>query len=94
MGSDAKQQEKETMHEAILKMAAMAPPGGQVSNLVNPDSRKGLTVALLSLSMTLSSLFVIARMYTKLFIIRKVHKEDCEIRVSSLSQLCVETSFG
>lgn len=77
MTSDAKQQGPLT--ELILEMPAMVPPPGQVSNLMNPNSNRGTSIAILLPFIILSSLFVIARMYTKLFIIRKMHKEDCKL---------------
>lgn len=63
----------------------MVSPPGQVSNFVDPDTQSNVAIAIFSISMILSSLFVLARMYTKLFIIRKVHKEDCEAQTSLLS---------
>lgn len=60
-------------------LPAMIPPPGVVPNFVDPDSEAPLAIALgvPILFMILTSLALLARLFTKFKIIHQIHTEDC-----------------
>lgn len=54
------------------------PPSGKLPNFVDPESTAGVATAVTILFTVLMALFVIVRMYTKLFISRSIDWDDCE----------------
>lgn len=63
--------------EARLNGPAMAPPAGLYSNFKDPSNMNDYIIMTLVFCMTFSTVSVLVRMYTKLFLIRKVLLEDC-----------------
>ena len=63
--------------QAKLNGPAMAPPPGVVPNFVDPPNLRHIVILVLTLCMTFSAIAVLLRMYTKVFILRKVVFEDC-----------------
>ena len=66
----------QAVKDAILDGPALAPPPGVKPNFVNPDNlaHPGLAV----LQLTIATLVVLMRTYTKLGVLRKMQAEDCE----------------
>ena len=64
-------------YRALLDGPAMVPPPGAVPNLIDPPSLRRVVITMLTLFMTLSTLFILMRMYTKIFLLRKTAFEDC-----------------
>jgi len=62
----------------IMDGPALAPPDGIVPNLINPDNQTGCYILTIVICVTFSSLAVLARLYTKLRIARKIGWEDCK----------------
>ncbi len=63
--------------EAHLNGPAMAPPPGLHSNFKDPSNLKVYFIITLVFCTTFSTVAVLVRMYTKIFLIRKVLVEDC-----------------
>lgn len=58
---------------------AGAPPRGQTSNLNNhPASRQGAVIGVCTVCFVLTTFSVAVRVYTNMFILRCVRREDCE----------------
>ena len=70
--------------QVLLDGPAMAPPRGLTSNFIDPQNRQHDIIVALTLCMTLAAIAILMRMYTKLFIIRKMASEDCEFRCGAL----------
>ncbi len=62
----------------LLNGPAMSPPPGVIPNFVDPPNLNSYWVLSLTLSLTFSTLFVLMRMYTRLFISRVTSWDDCE----------------
>lgn len=58
---------------------ALAPLPGVVSNFENPPNNNPLAYATLAISLVFSSLFLLARAYSKIFCMKRVQIEDCEL---------------
>ena len=71
--------------QALLEGAAMTPPSGENSNFVDPPTFNTAMLVVDVLFLVLATLTVFIRMYTKIFINRKAHLEDCESNYSFLS---------
>ena len=67
----------EELLEARLNGPAMAPPPGLYSNFNDPSNLQVYAIITLTFCMTFSTVAVFVRMYTKIFLIRKVSLEDC-----------------
>ncbi len=63
--------------QALLNGPAMAPPPAVEPNFVNPKNEFVYFVLTIVLTVTISTLALLVRMYTKISIIRKVGWEDC-----------------
>ena len=64
--------------EILLNMPAVPPPAGIIPNLDNPPSIDTICYTTFSLCLSLASLAVGIRLYTKSFVIRCIAYEDCE----------------
>lgn len=62
----------------LLNGPAGVPPAGTISQLDNPPNQKTTTHVVPILSIVLVSLLVAMRMYTTVFITRRVGVADCE----------------
>ena len=65
-------------YQALLDAPAMVPPPGVVPNFVDPPNLRRLVIIMLTLFMAFSTLFILLRMYTKVFLLRKTAFEDCK----------------
>lgn len=61
-----------------LNSAVRKPPPGHVSNLEHPPNEAGLAYATLGISLVTVTLFTWFRFLVKLWIMQKLHLEDCE----------------
>lgn len=61
---------------AFLDYPALAPPKGVTPNFDNPSNLAAPELAVLQL--TLATLFVAMRLYTKRFVVKRILAEDCE----------------
>ncbi|KAI1459635.1 hypothetical protein F4805DRAFT_48677 [Annulohypoxylon moriforme] len=66
----------DTEIEAIRRGPALAPPAGVQSNFVNPPNRNVLAVAVISACASLTTIFFLCRIYTRVFYIKKARLED------------------
>lgn len=62
----------------LLNGPAGVPPAGTISQLDNPPNQKTTTHVVPILSIVLVSLLVAMRMYTTMFVTRRVGVADCE----------------
>lgn len=60
-----------------LNGPAMAPPSGVIPNFVDPPNIEHVIILVLVLCVVLQTLALLMRIYTKVFIIRKMAVEDC-----------------
>lgn len=74
----------EELLEARLNGPAMAPPPGLYTNFIDPLNLHVYGIITLVFCMTFSTVAVLVRMYTKIFLLRKVLLEDCQSAKSSL----------
>ena len=63
--------------QALLDGPAMVPPSGIEPNFANPENKTGYFVLTVVLTVTISTLAFLMRVYTKTCLIRKVGWEDC-----------------
>ena len=63
---------------ALLNGPAGAPPPGMTPNLVNPPNLDAIIIPTLSLCITVTTIVVVIRLYSKLFLIRSIAYEDCK----------------
>lgn len=63
--------------QAILDGPAMAPPPGVIPNFIDPPNLQHRVIITLTLCITLSTLTVMLRICTKIFIVRKTTIDDC-----------------
>ncbi len=61
--------------EAFLDLPAMPPPPGVTPNFVNPSNLR--QPGLVAVQITLATIAVAMRLYTKKFIVRRMLVEDC-----------------
>lgn len=64
--------------EALLNGPAAPPPAGVTSDFTDPANLHLIGTVVLIICLTLSTLAVLMRMYTKLFVIRSIAPEDCK----------------
>lgn len=60
-----------------LNGPAMVPPPGVTPNFVDPPNQRHIVLFVLIFYMTLSTIVILMRMYTKIFLLRKTVFEDC-----------------
>ncbi|KAI1210086.1 uncharacterized protein F4807DRAFT_423773 [Annulohypoxylon truncatum] len=66
----------DTAIEAIRRGPALEPPPGTEPNFIDPPNNNKLAVAVISVCSTLSILFYLARIYTRIFYMKKARLED------------------
>lgn len=64
---------------SILDIGAMQPPEGVRPNFENPPNSNRQLIAVMTSVIAISTVFVIARTYTRLVLIKRWGWEDCEI---------------
>ncbi|KAI0389135.1 hypothetical protein F5Y17DRAFT_450189 [Xylariaceae sp. FL0594] len=62
--------------QAILNGPALEPPPGLTSNFSNPPNNNGLALAVTILCLSVSTILLVIRAYTRIFVIRVVRLED------------------
>ena len=65
-----------------LILGALPPPEGVTPNFVNPYSIQPALIGTLVAALSVSTIFVFLRMYTKLFIRKSTGLEDCMLFLS------------
>lgn len=65
----------------LSNIPALAPPAGVVPNLANPENQNVTIYAVLTISLFVTTLAVMTRIYTKAYVIRKIGWEDCKFAV-------------
>lgn len=73
---------------------ALAPPPHVVPNFENPPNNNPLAHAILAVNLVFSSLFLLIRAYSKIFCMKRVEVEDCELPKPSKSIECLGTLFN
>ena len=63
----------------VLKGPAMAPPNGQKTNFVDPPNIYAYYILTTTMCVTISTLALAMRMYTKISIMRRFGREDCKM---------------
>lgn len=64
--------------QRLLNGPAATPPAGVTPDFDDPPNQRLFVIAILVLCLTFSTLAVLMRMYTKLFLVRSLVPEDCE----------------
>lgn len=62
----------------LATMVAQPPPAGLTTNLVDPPSQQAAIVAVCSIMITLTLIFVTLRLYSSFFVTRLPGAEDCK----------------
>lgn len=65
------------VQEQILNGPARAPPPGVVPNFDNPPNRTPEAIAVIVVCLFFSTAAVLGRIYSRVFILKKVRLEDC-----------------
>ena len=68
----------DTVIPLLSNIPALAPPAGVVPNFVNPENQNVTIYVVLTISISVTMLAVMTRIYTKAYIIRKIGWEDCK----------------
>ena len=65
--------------EVLAQLPALEAPPGDINNLVNPYSRRWLVIFTSATTLTVTTLFVVIRVYTKRFINESgLRWDDCK----------------
>lgn len=59
-------------------LPALQPPAGVQSNFVNPEDRGYVLVSVATVIICIMICFFANRVYTRLFIVRKLGRDDCK----------------
>ena len=70
--------------QTLLLQPAAKPPLGLASNLNNPPNLDGPVVAVITVCITIATLAILMRTYTKALLIRSLAYEDCKSRCETL----------
>ena len=71
----------------LLDGPAAAPPPGHVPNFIDPPTLFDWYIVTITLCVSISTLAIVMRVYTKAVLMRKVASEDCEYD-NSISVRC------
>lgn len=66
--------------QAILNQAALPPPQGQTSNFENPPNNNDLALKVCVLCLTVSSILLLVRSYTRIVVLKIFRVEDGMLR--------------
>jgi hypothetical protein len=66
------------MRGSNLDMPALAPPPGVVPNFIDPPTNRAAIFVVFVTCLVIMTLAVAIRMYTKIFMLKKLAIEDCE----------------
>ena len=69
--------------QILLSGPAGTPPVGVIPNFNDPANLDTYVILTISVCMTLATVAVLLRMYTKIFIIRSLANEDCKLVLSA-----------
>lgn len=67
---------KEELLRKILEGPGLKPPPNVIPNLINPPTKQNINLLCQVTCLTLSSVFVLIRMYTKIYVMRTHGWED------------------
>lgn len=65
------------VQQEILNGAALTPPVGQISNFDDPPNHNTEALAVAVICISLAMMAGLLRVYSRLFVVKKVHLEDC-----------------
>lgn len=63
--------------QALLNGPGLKPPDGEDVNLTDPPNQFTTMIVVYTIYLALCTIAIAIRMYTKIFIIKKVNSEDC-----------------
>lgn len=69
------------VQQAILNGPAEAPPEGVTPDFTNPPNGNSEALAVIIICTILATLALIGRLYSRAFLIKKLHIEDCSSSV-------------
>lgn len=72
----------------LVNFSALPPPDGVIPNLVDPYTAGPVIIKVGSILVALMILFVVARIYVKMCINRKMHWDDCQAPVGPRFLTC------
>ena len=64
--------------QALLDGPAGRPPLGIVPNFQHPSNLDAIVFPTVAICLTTTTLAVLARLYTRLFLLRSIAREDCK----------------
>lgn len=77
--------------QALLNGPAVTPPAGVTPNLVDSPKLEATIVPILALGLTITTLAVLVRLYSKLFLLRSIAYEDCDFHYSPVCSVVLES---
>jgi hypothetical protein len=70
--------------QAILDGPGMEPPEGVTPDFSKPENRPAVAIAVASVCITLVTLSVILRAYSRIIIVKKMRLEDCRSHIHGI----------
>lgn len=64
---------------------ALPPPPGVIPNLVDPYSRASTVIIVNAVFLTIGTLFLVMRIYTRAFLSRALGADDCKSNIQTLA---------
>jgi hypothetical protein len=68
----------------LSKIPAMMPPPGEVVDFNSPENRAALYIAVCSILIPLTALFVAAKLCMRIFVVRKLAWDDCKLTIQDI----------
>lgn len=62
--------------QAILNGPALTPPDGVIPNFTNPPNRNGEVLAVIIVCLSLTTVTLLGRLYSRVFLVKALHIED------------------
>jgi hypothetical protein len=66
--------------ETDLNSPAASPPAGVTPNYDDPPNKNKIAIVVISICIGLSLIFCVLRIYTRVFLVKRVKVEDCEFQ--------------
>ena len=77
--------------QSLLLQPAAKPPTGAASNLNNPPNLDRPVITIITLYITIATLAILMRTYTKAFLIRSMAYEDCKPKYETFLMVQIVT---
>ena len=79
---------------AFLRLPALDPPPGVVSDFIHPENKGQVLVAVNGVLSALMLIFIVVRAYTKVVLTKKLSWDDLTILIASISAFALYVLFA